>query len=274
MIILIAEKELEVQAPIQFSGGERHVQMPPEIADADNVAVFARIYNSNDLMDVVLTLDAIGRMSECSIQLSIPYFPYGRQDRVCAPGQAFSLQVVVHMLTACQALHGNDLSISTVDMHSPVPIIASLPQWMAIDIDSKLNDWIQKTSPVLVCPDKGALVKCQDLMDRTVLFDRMVVGDKVRNPSTGWIESYTLEGDVEGERCLIADDICDGGATFNMLAKELKKRGAKEVVLFVTHGIWSKGLDVMRENIDDFYTTDTLEQSLLHDDNVIKLFTR
>jgi ribose-phosphate pyrophosphokinase len=94
------------------------------------------------------------------------------------------------------------------------------------------------TDSDIVCyPDKGATVKYTKLYTFPHIF-----GSKVRDQATGWIMGYELPYRCDGQRVLIVDDICDGGKTFEILTADLFKNGAEEVNLFVTHGIFSKGL--------------------------------
>ena len=85
----------------------------------------------------------------------------------------------------------------------------------------------------------------------------VIQAQKMRNLKTGEIIKTEILGDVKGKKVLIADDICDGGRTFIELAKVLKNKGAVEVSLFITHGIFSKGLEVFEGLIDAIYTTDS-----------------
>jgi len=87
----------------------------------------------------------------------------------------------------------------------------------------------------------------------------VIQAHKVRNLKTGEIIKTEVLGNVEGKNVLIADDICDGGRTFIELAKVLKNEGALEVSLFITHGIFSKGLDVFTGLIEHIYTTDSFK---------------
>jgi ribose-phosphate pyrophosphokinase len=102
----------------------------------------------------------------------------------------------------------------------------------------------------LCYPDKGALIKYKDMYNFPYIY-----GNKTRDQETGHILDYQLVGDCDGQRVLIVDDICDGGMTFQLLARDLLAAGAKEVNLFVSHGIFSKGLKPLREaGIKNIYT--------------------
>ena len=109
----------------------------------------------------------------------------------------------------------------------------------------------------LVSPDKGAFSKVKALAT-TLGGIPFIKADKVRDPETGDLSGFSYEGSVQGLDLLIVDDICDGGGTFVGLAKILKEGGAKSISLYVSHGIFSKGLKVLDGAIDAVYTTDSL----------------
>lgn len=259
----------EVTPPHQFSGGERHVQLP-EVIEGD-LDINANVTNANDLIDLVLYLNALYQsFREVNVRVQIPYMPYARQDRVCAVGQAFSLDAVIDMI-----MNANPLAeLYTWDLHSDAMEWAfeeNVPQSKFLNVSSFLRTKLFNTRHILVQPDKGAKDRCDELQQNTPFFiGERVTGSKVRDPKTGWITEYAITGaNVRGKDCFIADDICDGGATFNILAKSLKEKGAKSVVLFVTHGIFSKGVDELYENIDDIYTTNSRENRHLPASRII-----
>jgi len=87
---------------VQFSGGERHVQLG-DFEDCGDYILRADLRNSNDVFDLLLTADALNQKFEgCDLYIEVPYLPYARQDRVCAPGQAFSLKVLAGLLGQIQ----------------------------------------------------------------------------------------------------------------------------------------------------------------------------
>jgi ribose-phosphate pyrophosphokinase len=120
----------------------------------------------------------------------------------------------------------------------------------------KLISVINETGSDLICyPDKGALAKYVREYEEVNL--PHIFGEKVRDQLTGNITAYSLIGECYGKNVLIVDDICDGGMTFKILAKDLLASGAKSVVLFVTHGIFSKGVRTLLEaGIQRVFTQD------------------
>jgi ribose-phosphate pyrophosphokinase len=166
--------------------------------------------------------------------------------------EPFSLKVFADLL--------NSLNLGSVEMwdaHSDVaPALINrctvIPQW----------ELAQKTIPqeyinarLFVSPDAGAYKKVSKLIPDD---QRIAIGVKNRD-SQGNITHTDVFSPVpiEGQNCVIVDDICDGGRTFIELAKTLKDKGADSVILYVTHGIFSKGIDVLREHIDHVYTTNS-----------------
>jgi ribose-phosphate pyrophosphokinase len=245
----------------QFSGGERHIQITESpLAIPHKVYINADILSSNDLMDLLLLMEAVEDYYNTRIvfDLCIPYLPYARQDRVCAKGQAFSLSLLNKILN----IFVID-TLTTYDVHSEVAsnLFKQLDNIEAYEIieNTELQDIIKQST--LVCPDKGArdrVSKVQNISDCP-----MITCDKVRDPKTGWITSMEVldENPSYPRTAVIVDDICDGGMTFILVAKELKRLGYTKIILYVTHGIFSKGLEVFDNLIDEMYTTDSFPQT-------------
>lgn len=241
-----------------FPGGELQVQIPglPERLAGD-ISVLARLQSAADLIRLLLTTEILHRSHCGAKRLVIPYFPYARQDRVMQPGEAFSLKAVVRLLNDL----GND-EVVVCDPHSDVTAalvenIRVVPQVELVAWHPALPDLFRDSSPVIVSPDAGAAKKAFAVARH---FGRpLVTASKVRDAKTGEITDTRLDASyVTGDwTALIVDDICDGGRTFVELAKVLRQHGATRVYLYVTHGIFSKGLGVFDGLIDAVYTTDS-----------------
>ena len=247
---------------IGFSGGERHVQLrgvtPTNIAE---VTIRAQITNTEKLMDVLLIENALRHKygQELKLNLELPYMPYARQDRVCAPGQAFSLEVFAKLLKTLRLS-----KLVTWDCHSQVGVELTNAENIApVDIikaDNELMKLLQDEDTVLICPDKGAVNRCNDIKDGLNL-PNIVFCEKKRDPATGKIyKTDVLVDDLNGKCAVISDDICDGGFTFIKIAEQLKEKNVEKIVLFVTHGIFSKGLEVFGGLIDQVITTNSFDQ--------------
>lgn len=178
--------------------------------------------------------------------LVMKYLPYGRQDKQVSNDATFGLRTFASLL--------NGLSfqqVGVIDPHSDV--VEIIKNCTVIHPYTAIKVAVDLTETELVCyPDKGAVKKYTKLH-----YHPFVYGDKVRNQDTGKIESMKLIGDVKGKNVLIIDDICDGGGTFCWMASLLYDAGAKEVNLYTSHGIFSKGLKPLRAaKIERIFTKD------------------
>lgn len=187
-------------------------------------------------------------LDTCKIKsyLELPYLPYGRQDKYVMNMATFGLRTFAQLL--------NFLNFDKVFIDDPHSNIAlELINNSKAHYPKYLVQAAMETSEAdLICyPDKGARTKYENIYSYPHIY-----GEKVRDQETGNITNYQLIGDPKGKRVLIVDDICDGGATFIMLTQDLLKAGAKEVNLFVSHGLFTKGIQVLRDSgIKRIFTT-------------------
>jgi len=194
-----------------------------EFESEDEIMLLAQLKDLLDSKGILVSL------------LEIKYLPYARQDKSINNNQTFALHSFAGLL--------NSLKFSTItclDAHSKVAaeVIDNLT---VIDPTREIENAIKHTKPDLLCyPDAGAMDKYTTMSGLPYVY-----GEKVRDQETGYITSYKLKGDVKGKSVLIVDDICDGGMTFCLLTEQLLDAGATEVNLYVTHGIFSKGLSVL-----------------------------
>lgn len=182
--------------------------------------------------------------------LKIKYLPYARQDKAITNVSTFALTVFAHLLNTLQFKE-----IVIVDPHSEDAIkmiYNSRAEYPAGTLGKVI---LHTGTDLLVYPDKGARTKYSKLPGPYQV--KSIYGEKVRDQLTGNITNYQLVGDPKDATVLIVDDICDGGMTFKILAKDLIDAGAKEVNLFVTHGIFSKGLKTLKQSgIKKIFTQD------------------
>lgn len=233
----------------RFSDGAIQVKVTAECLS--HVEITAHIRTSDDIMTLLMLTDALRREFNPTISLVLPYVPYARQDRVCSRGEALSLKVFCDLINSQKYY-----SVRIADPHSDVTG-ALLDNLWIFPQDYFVREASYKypslAHSILVAPDAGALKKINACAK--VLGTTYIRADKTRDPSTGEITGTQVIGDVyQHKSYLILDDICDGGRTFIELAKELRKQGALEVNLFVTHGIFSKGLRVFDGCIDNVFT--------------------
>ncbi len=251
--------EMEVSF-LRFSGGERHVQLG-EAPNGDRI-IRADLRSSDDVFDLLLLANAVVEAKpEARLHVEISYLPYARQDRVCAPGQAFSMKVLARLLGTME----NVDALVVWDCHSPVGAkltgAVNIPAQDIIRTSDELTRMIVDLNSVLVCPDKGAVARTEAVakaFQKELQPEPIVFCEKVRDPATGQITHTNVKTDsLVGRTAIITDDICDGGYTFIKVAEQLRAKGAERVVLFVTHGIFSKGLSVFDGLIDQVFTTDS-----------------
>lgn len=237
-----------------FSGGECHVSVAGiELGTVTEIESY--LYSADDIMRLIMTFDAVRQINpETVIDLTIPYFPYARQDRVCNPGEAFGAAVMANLMNGLNAR-----SITVWDPHSPV-VEAHLKNARSITqselVKGAVAHFIKREALTLVSPDKGASKKT-DEVGAALGGVPVLHCSKVRDPATGKITHAEVHGDANGKDMIILDDICDGGGTFIELAKILKAQGAGRLYLYVTHGIFSKGLEILKQHFTHIFCVHT-----------------
>lgn len=259
--------------PVQvftFSGGEVHVKIDMEAikeayidtTNSKRVEIHQDIRSSDDFMSVVMVkdaLDEIFRFHPVPIELFSLYVPYARQDRYCEKGEAFGVKAFARLLNA--------LGFSRVviaDPHSEVTpaVITNLDVIPQHEIAFHMLGWkLRMENFELVSPDGGALKKIFKLGTQMNL--QVHCADKIRDTATGNIIRTDISvQDFKGANLMIVDDICDGGRTFIELAKVLRERNAGKIELFVTHGIFSKGVDVFDGYVDCIHSFNVWENNV------------
>lgn len=222
-------------------------KLPPSTFESRKQSVLWHFSNEAEIMHLAQLQHLLSTISGCETTLTIKYLPYGRQDKSVQNNATFALQTFLKII--------NDFNfhkIIVVDPHNFDAVRVNC-QFQAIYPTNKVQGIIKQYEIDLLCyPDKGALNKYSKIYNHPYIF-----GEKVRDQLTGNITSYTLYGDPACKNILIVDDICDGGMTFKLLAKDLLAAGANSVVLFVTHGIFSKGTRTLFESgIQSIFTQD------------------
>ena len=241
---------------LKFSGGEIQVRLAEgediSPSRSNSAYIAANLTDSDSIMELANVVDAFRRCDpNISLHLICPYLPYARQDRVCAPGESLALKVMCDLINSMKFN-----SVEVWDVHSDVSL-ALLNAVQNIGPERFLNDTIESLGTVvLVSPDAGAMKKVSKVAKEYHL--PMLTATKNRNPENGEITGTEIHipNELIGHKFLIVDDICDGGRTFIELAKAIKKAvngGDNQIDLYVTHGIFSKGLDVLKE-INHIYT--------------------
>ena len=240
-----------------FPGGEVQVQCAALPDRVREVRIDADLRCSDDIMALLLVTDALRRVMSprTPLHLRMPYVPYARQDRVCNPGEALSARVFCALINA----QGYD-SVTIVDPHSDV--VGALIDRVSIIQPgapaSALRDRPEFAGDfALVCPDAGARKRTAGIA-RALGASRIVYADKQRDPATGRILDMALAGAVPDMPLLVVDDICDGGATFVALASALRRHTDCPLYLYVSHGLFSKGLEPLLGAYERIFTANNL----------------
>jgi len=251
-----------------FPGGERSVKLTPHgTTPGRPIGMRMEFQSSHDLVDMILATNALRHMygTRAAIELTVPYFPFGRQDRVMTAGESFGLQAAVDMIRMC----GFDRVI-TWDIHSDVAG-AMFPAGVFHNV-SQADLWADPiralASPaqrsVIISPDAGALKKIYKVAQAAGV--DVIEANKVRDVATGDIVSTQIDGTQlhSVHNAIVVDDICDGGRTFIELARAIRARDGfrGQLILCVTHGIFSKGLDVLGgpHGFDAVYTANNINR--------------
>lgn len=245
----------------KFPGGEVMVNISSYPKNTTEARIEAYLFSSDDVMTLVMLVDALREIGVEKIRLTMPYIPYARQDRVCNPGEAHSIRAFARIINALQFS-----SVVVYDPHSPVStaliercIVESQTELMHDCVSMKAQIWCDKTQPwYLVSPDAGSVKKISEVFNEFPNeFKGIIYAEKVRDLATGRIIKTVvkdLPSDIASAKLLVVDDICDGGRTFIELAKVL--RGCcKGMSLYVTHGIFSQGMEVFEPFYDNVWCT-------------------
>ena len=250
-----------------FSGGEPHIKIESNFDVNQTITITYRLNSFNDLGLLCVTVDALRRMDVKTINLFIPYFPAARQDRVMIPGEPLSVKVYADILNAM-----NLNKVTVFDAHSEVtPALVNncevIPNHKFIaEVLKIIGNNIK-----LISPDGGALKKIYKVSE---FLDGIEVVEcsKSRDVKTGKLSGFKVYDDnLQGQDCLIVDDICDGGGTFIGLAEELKKKNAGKLFLAVSHGIFNKGFEDLK-CFDRIFTTDSFRDFENNNVTQIKLY--
>jgi len=266
-----------IECPVKsfrFSAGEEHIVLPEalkEISYGDEVIIEAEIRSSDDLMRVGMIKDAISRCAHfrVPVKLIMLYVPYGRQDRPCEAGEAFGLKVFANIINSWDFEE-----VVIADPHSDVtPALIDrltiIPQEKIVK--EMLGHYIPMDNFAIVSPDAGALKKIFKVAKELGGVD-VYCAEKIRDTATGAIKHTDISvQDFEGRNLIIVDDICDGGYTFIKLAELLKSRNAGRVDLYVTHGIFSKGLRPLEGVLDRVHSLNVWKENVEIDQDILVL---
>ncbi len=244
----------------RFSDGEVNVELLENVRGKDVFVLQPTCVPTNDnIMELLIMVDALKRASAGRITAAIPYFGYARQDRRPRSARVpITAKVVANMLQAAGVQR-----VLTVDLHAdqiqgffdiPVDNIYAAPVLLADLEKQKYEDLM------VVSPDVGGVVRARAFAKR--LECDLAIIDK-RRPKANVSEVMNIIGEVEGRNCVIMDDIVDTAGTLCKAAQALKENGAKRVMAYCTHAVLS-GPAISRLNesdLDELVVTDTIPLS-------------
>ncbi|MEE9301271.1 MAG: ribose-phosphate pyrophosphokinase [Alphaproteobacteria bacterium] len=247
------------QASIRrFSDMEVFVEIHENVRGEDVFLIQSTSYPANDnLMELLVCLDALKRSSARRVTAVVPYFGYARQDRKSAPRTPISAKLVANLITAAGANR-----VLTLDLHAgqiqgffdiPVDNLFAAPV-----ITKDIRERFDNSDLMMVSPDVGGVIRARNIAKRLDI--DLAIVDK-RRERAGVSEVMNIIGDVRDRSCVLIDDIIDSSGTLCNAAIALKEAGATSVTAYVTHGVLS-GEAVARINASELETlviTDSIQ---------------
>jgi ribose-phosphate pyrophosphokinase len=244
----------------RFPDNEIYVEINENIRGNSIFVVQSTSNPVNDnLMELLICIDALRRSSAKNITAVIPYFGYARQDRKVVPRTAISAKLVSNLITDAGANR-----ILSVDLHA-----GQIQGFFDIPVDNlfatpifarHIKKNIKTNNLICVAPDVGGVERTRALSRRINV--GIAIIDK-RRPTPGKSEVMNIVGNVKHKICVIVDDIIDSGGTIVNAAKALKDKGAKEIYVYITHAVLSgSAVDKIKESqIKKLIITDTIDNS-------------
>jgi len=242
----------------RFADLEIFVEILENVRGRDAFIIQSTSFPANDnLMELLILVDALKRSMARRITAVMPYFGYARQDRRPGPRTPISAKLVANLIERA----GVD-RVMTVDLHAgqiqgffdiPTDNLFAAPV-MVRDIQERYGT----SNLVVVSPDVGGVVRARGLAKRISV--PIAICDK-RRERAGESEVMNVIGEVAGKRCVLIDDIVDSGGTLVNAANALLQEGAKEVIAYITHGVLSGGAvaKVTSSRLKTLVITDTIE---------------
>ncbi len=245
----------------KFADGEIYVEINENIRGNSIFIIQSISSPANDnLMELLLCIDALKRSSAKNITAVIPYFGYARQDRKVVPRTSISAKLVSNLITKAGADR-----VVTVDLHA-----GQIQGFFDIPVDNlfctpifarHVKKNIKSRNIICVAPDVGGTERARALGKS--LNVGLAIVDK-RRPAPGKSQVMNVIGNVKDKTCIIVDDIIDSGGTIINSAKALKDRGAKEVYVYITHGVLSGEAvrKIQKSAIKKLVITDSIDNQI------------
>ncbi len=241
----------------RFSDMEVFVEINENVRGEDVFVIQSTSYPANDnLMELLVTMDALRRGSARRITAVIPYFGYARQDRKSSPRSPISAKLVANLITQAGADR-----VLTLDLHA-----GQIQGFFDIPLDNlfaspgfskDIKERYDGDNIIMVSPDVGGVIRARAIAKR--LDTNLAIIDK-RRERAGESEVMNVIGDVKNYRCILIDDIVDSAGTLCNAAEALIESGAKSVSAYVTHGVLSGGAvaRVTASPLENLVTTDSI----------------
>ena len=259
----------------RFADEEVFVEINENVRGEDVFVIQSTGFPANDnLMELLICIDALKRASAKRITAVIPYFGYARQDRKPGPRTPISAKLVANLITVAGANR-----VLSVDLHAgqiqgffdiPTDNLYAAPV-MSADIQARFSN-----RPItVVSPDVGGVVRARALANKRLNNAPLAIVDK-RRERPGESEVMNIIGDVAGRFCVLVDDIVDSAGTLANAAGALKEAGAEDVVAYCTHGVLSGAAVARVENsaLSELVITDSiLPQEVAVASSKIRLLT-
>jgi ribose-phosphate pyrophosphokinase len=242
----------------RFADEEVFVEINENVRGEDVFVLQSTSFPANDnLMELLICIDALRRASAKRITAVLPYFGYARQDRKPGPRTPISAKLVANLITTAGANR-----VLSIDLHAgqiqgffdiPTDNLFASPV-IAADIRERINGG----DMMVVSPDVGGVVRARSLAKRLDNAPLAIV-DK-RRERAGESEVMNIIGDVRGRSCILIDDIVDSAGTLCNAAAALKQQGATEVFAYCTHGVLSGGAEarVEKSELSALVVTDSI----------------
>ena len=245
----------------KFADGEIYIEINENIRGNSIFIIQSISSPANDnLMELLLCIDALKRSSAKNITTVIPYFGYARQDRKVVPRTSISAKLVSNLITKAGADR-----VVTVDLHA-----GQIQGFFDIPVDNlfctpifarHIKKNVKSKNIICVAPDVGGTERARALGKS--LDVGLAIVDK-RRPAPGKSQVMNIIGNVKDKTCIVVDDIIDSGGTIINSAKALKDRGAKEVYVYITHGVLSGEAvkKIQKAVIKKLVITDTIDNQI------------
>ena len=242
----------------RFADEEVFVEIHENVRGEDVFVVQSTSYPANDnLMELLICVDALRRASAKRITAVIPYFGYARQDRKPGPRTPISAKLVANLITVAGANR-----VLSVDLHAgQIQGFFDIPTdnlWAAPVMSADIRSRFANRAITVVSPDVGGVVRARSLAKRLDNAPLAIVDKRRERP--GESEVMNIIGDVEGRFCVLIDDIVDSAGTLCNAAAALKADGAEEVVAYCSHGVLSGAAvaRVERSELAELVITDSI----------------